>query len=80
MMRDGEIVLDRITMGPRVCAGTACVRAMRMPAWLAINLVASGLTTAQIMEEHPDLEVEDIRQCLLYGAWLARGRRSRSLK
>jgi uncharacterized protein (DUF433 family) len=36
-----------------------------------VNLVANGMTPAQIVEELPDLEEEDIRQALVYAAALA---------
>jgi uncharacterized protein (DUF433 family) len=45
---------------------------MRIPASLVINLVAHGKTRAQILNEYPDLEDEDIQQALAYAAWLAR--------
>jgi uncharacterized protein (DUF433 family) len=53
-------------------AGQACIRGMRIPVSLIINLVANGKPTTEILAEYPDLEPEDIRQCLLYAAWLAR--------
>jgi uncharacterized protein (DUF433 family) len=36
-----------------------------------LKLVASGMTTAEILEEYDFLEADDIRQALSYGAWLA---------
>lgn len=66
-----DMKLDRITIDPRICHGKACVRGMRMPVSLVLNLVASGLSPAQIIDEHPYLEEEDIRQCIRYAAWLA---------
>lgn len=36
-----------------------------------VNLVANGMTPAEIFDELPDLEVEDIRQALAYAAALA---------
>ncbi len=64
--------LDRITFDPRIMNGQACIRGMRIPVSLLINLVAHGKTNAEILEEYPDLEVEDIRQALSYASWLAR--------
>ena len=64
--------LDRITFNPRIMAGQACIRGMRIPVSLVINLVANGKPTKEILAEYPDLEPEDIRQCLLYAAWLTR--------
>lgn len=63
--------LDRITFDPGVMGGRACIRGMRLTVALVLNLVASGMTTDQIMQDYPDLEPEDIRQALRYAAWLA---------
>lgn len=45
---------------------------MRIPVSLIINLVAYGKTVLEIIEEYPDLDEEDIKQCLEYAAWLTR--------
>ncbi|GAB4196878.1 MAG: hypothetical protein Fur006_44800 [Coleofasciculaceae cyanobacterium] len=64
--------LDRITFNPRIMAGQACIRGMRVPVSLILNLVANGKTVEEIIEDYPYLEPEDIQQSLLYAAWLAR--------
>lgn len=66
--------LDRITFDPKVMTGKACIRGMRVPVSLVVNLVANGKTTAEIIEDYPYLEPEDIRQSLLYAAWAAEER------
>ncbi len=66
--------LDRITFNPRIMAGQACIRGMRIPVSLVVNLVANGKPVEEILEEYPDLEQEDIRQSLLYAAWLTQER------
>jgi uncharacterized protein (DUF433 family) len=63
---------DRITFDPRIMAGQACIRGMRIPVSLIVNLVAHGKQVAEILEEYPDLEPADVRQSLEYAAWLAR--------
>jgi uncharacterized protein (DUF433 family) len=64
--------LDRITFDPHIMNGQACIRGMRIPVSLVVNLVAHGKTTDDILAEYPDLEAEDIQQALSYAAWLAR--------
>ena len=61
--------LDHITTDPDVLGGKACVRSMRISVALVVNLVANGMSTAQIIDEYPDLEAEDVRQALHYAAW-----------
>jgi uncharacterized protein (DUF433 family) len=65
---------DRITFEPQIMNGQACIRGMRVPVSLIINLLAKGRQEKEIIEEYPDLESEDIRQSLEYASWLARDR------
>jgi len=62
---------DRITFDPDVMGGRACIRGMRVTVSLIVNLVASGMSEAEILAAYPYLEPDDIRQALQYVAWLA---------
>jgi len=62
---------NRITQNPDVLAGRASIRGLRISVAHIVNLVANGKTPAQIVEELPDLEEEDVRQALAYAAALA---------
>lgn len=64
--------LYRITFDPEIMQGQACIRGMRISASLIVNLVAHGKSSAEIIEEFPALEPEDITQALEYAARLAR--------
>jgi len=64
-------MLDRITFDPGIMGGRACLRGMRITVSLVVNLVANGMTVAEILREYPSLEAEDIRQALQYAASLA---------
>jgi uncharacterized protein (DUF433 family) len=64
-------MLDRITFDPGMMGGRACLRGMRITVSLVVNLVANGMTVAEILREYPNLEAEDIRQALQYAASLA---------
>lgn len=52
--------IDRITIDPDVCHGKPCIRGMRWPIEVIIDLLGSGMTIEQIVEDHPELEKEDI--------------------
>ncbi len=65
-------MLDRITVEPDKMGGKPCIRGMRVPVSLVLNLVANGMDEDEILEAYPYLEKEDIRQCLLYAAALVR--------
>ena len=58
-------LFDRITVSPRQC-GDPCIRGMRIRVIDILDLLAAGLSFEQILEELPDLEVEDIKAALLY--------------
>jgi uncharacterized protein (DUF433 family) len=62
---------DRISSDPNVMGGKACVRGMRISVSLIVNLVANGMSFDEILNEYPDLELEDIQQALRYAAWAA---------
>lgn len=62
---------DRITADPAMLGGMACIRGMRISVSLLVNLVANGMSVAEIVDEYPDLEPADIRQALQYAAWAA---------
>jgi len=63
--------LDRITFSPDIVGGKACIRGMRISVSLVVNLVANGMSRAEIIDAYPDLENEDITQALKYAAWAA---------
>lgn len=64
-------MFNRITHDPNVLAGRAALRGLRISVAHVVNLVANGMTAAQIVAEHPDLEEEDVRQALAYAAAIA---------
>lgn len=61
-------VADRITVNPQQCGGRPCVRGMRIRVIDVLDLLASGLTPEQVLEELPDLEAADIIACLRYAS------------
>lgn len=44
---------------------------LRIPVSIVLALLADGMSEAEILAEHPDLEPEDIRQALRHAAHLA---------
>jgi uncharacterized protein (DUF433 family) len=62
----------RITFNKEIMGGQACIRGMRIPVSLIINLIANGMTIKEIIKEYPDLEAEDIKESLQYASWLAK--------
>ncbi|MFM7751901.1 MAG: DUF433 domain-containing protein [Opitutaceae bacterium] len=60
--------LERITFNPGQCGGRPCVRGMRIRVKDVLDLVAAGVSNAEILSDYPDLEAEDIKACLEYAA------------
>lgn len=59
---------ERITVDPAQMGGVPCVRHLRIPVATVLRLLAGGLSERQILVEYPDLELEDIRECLRFAA------------
>ena len=59
---------ERITKNPEQCGGKPCVRGLRIRVSDVIELLANGLSPAEILEELPALEAEDITACLRFAA------------
>jgi len=63
-----DALLKRITTNPAQCGGRPCVRGMRIRVVDVLELVATGMTAQEVVEELPDLEIDDVRACLLFAA------------
>ena len=59
---------DRITVNPDQCGGRPCVRGLRIRVTDVLDLLASGLSPGQVLEELPDLELEDVSACLRFAS------------
>lgn len=65
-------MFDRITFDPKIMGGRACIRGLRITVAHIVNMVANGMTAADILKEYPDLEADDVRHALQYAAFLTR--------
>jgi uncharacterized protein (DUF433 family) len=61
-------VHDRITIDSNVMDGQPCIRGLRFPVVSVLRMIAGGMSTAEIVDEHPDLEADDIPAALNYAA------------
>jgi uncharacterized protein (DUF433 family) len=59
---------ERITVDPAQMDGVPCVRHLRIPVATVLRLLAGGLAENKIISEYPDLQKEDIRECLRFAA------------
>lgn len=63
-------LLNRITVNPEICHGKPSIRNKRYTVDLILDLLSAGSTHAEILEDYPNLEVEDILACLAYASKL----------
>jgi uncharacterized protein (DUF433 family) len=70
-----DALLERITIDPNVCHGKPCIRGLRYPVEMLLELLSSGMTIDEILGDYEDLEREDLLAALAFAARLARTRR-----
>ena len=58
--------LTRITISPEICHGKPVVRNMRWPVEVILDMLSSGMSQEKIINDHPELELQDIQACLQY--------------
>ncbi len=58
----------RITVDPAQMGGVPCVRYLRIPVATVLRLLAGGLSEREILSGYPDLQQDDIRECLRFAA------------
>lgn len=66
--KKGGDMMARITSNPLILGGKPCIRGMRMRVSDVVELMAHGASRAEILEDYPYLEDDDITAALLYAA------------
>lgn len=67
-------LLERISIDPNVCFGKPCIRGTRIWVSLILDFLANGMSMEELLAEYPQLEMEDIRAAIAYGAEMTRER------
>jgi uncharacterized protein (DUF433 family) len=67
--------ISRIMIKPTICHSKSTIRGLRYPVEMILDLVAAGMSQAQILGEYPDLEAQGIAAALDYAAHLASANR-----
>jgi len=67
---DTEELLDRIVVDPNILAGKPVVKGTRIPVYLVIQLIATGMNIKDVLKEYPELKEDDVRAALLYASRL----------
>ncbi len=62
---------ERITTDPEICHGKPCIRGLRYPVEMILELLSSGMSHEQILADYEDLEEEDILAALSFATRLS---------
>ncbi|TNC99525.1 MAG: hypothetical protein FD121_261 [Gallionellaceae bacterium] len=58
----------RITLDSNKRGGRPCIRNLRISVYDVLDMLAEGMSEANIIEDFPELETADIRACLAFAA------------
>lgn len=64
---DRDALLDRISIDPQICFGKPCIRGHRIWVSLILDLLAGGMSIAEVLQEYPGIEEADVLACMGYG-------------
>ncbi|TPW15759.1 MAG: hypothetical protein FD127_588 [Acidimicrobiaceae bacterium] len=65
---------DRIAVDHRIMGGVPCIAGTRIPVATLVSMIAEGMTADEIIEDFPQLGVDDVRQALQFAAEAVRER------
>ena len=72
---NSEQLLQRITIDPAICHGKPCIRNLRYPVEVLLELLSGGMTIEEILGDYEDLEREDILAALAFAARMSQIKR-----
>ncbi|MBF0572744.1 MAG: DUF433 domain-containing protein [Desulfamplus sp.] len=64
-------LLDRIIIDPEICHGKPCIRGLRYPVEMILELLSSDMDIDEILQDYEDLVKEDIKACLVFASRLS---------
>ena len=65
-----EELLDRVVVDPNILAGKPVIKGTRIPVYLIIELIATGMNIKDVLKEYPELKEDDVKAALLYASRL----------
>jgi uncharacterized protein (DUF433 family) len=63
---DRTRLLNRITINPNIFGGKPIIRGMRIKVENVLALLEQGITPEAILDDYPDLEIDDVHACIAY--------------
>jgi len=67
---DMEELLERVVVDPNILVGKPVIRGTRIPVYLIVELMASGMNVGEVLREYPELKEEDVKAALLHASRL----------
>lgn len=74
-MMNIETLLARITINPAICHGKPCIRNLRYPVAVFLELLSGGMTFDEILDDYEDLERDDLFAVLAFAARISQVKR-----
>ena len=60
--------MKRIEIDPNKLGGKPVIKGTRIPVYLILEMLASGMDVKEILKEYPELTEEDIREAIRYAS------------
>ncbi len=70
MSQTNDALLNRITFDPEVLSGKPTIRGLRISVEHVLEMLAAGVSQAELLDDYPDLEPQDVQAVMLYAATL----------
>ena len=62
---------SRVTIDPQICHGKPCIRGLRYPVEMILELLSGDMSSHEILQDYEDLNEDDIKACLLFASKLS---------
>jgi uncharacterized protein (DUF433 family) len=69
-MNRQQLINTYITSDPEILLGKPIIRGTRIPVYLIVGFAETGLTPAEIVDDYPDLTLEEVEAAIAYGEFL----------
>ncbi|MFN8456394.1 MAG: DUF433 domain-containing protein [Anaerolineae bacterium] len=76
---EAKRLTERITIDPEICHGKPCIRGLRYPVEMILELLSAEMTIDEILADYEDLERSDIVAVLAFAAKLSQIKRMQAI-
>lgn len=76
---DEKTLAERITIDPEICHGKPCIRGLRYPVEMVLELLSAEMTIEGILADYKDLERLDILAVLAFAVKLSQVKRIQTI-